>query len=403
MCGCLGELFRHASSRRSALAAAAVGISLTQAAYAAVTEAEREAGETREALAAAAQGARTWLLFGGTAGGPSFWPNTDRMGVSSAVVVGDAAYIVDAGSGGIRRVAQGLEAMSTGPKLGNTQALRGVRAMFLTHMHSDHTVDLPALLLFGYYTGLDRPERGALQIYGPGPRGEMAPIFTPPGQVAKDVAAFSPGNPTPGTREMIELLLAAYATDINDRMRDNGKRPPEKLVQAHDIVLPKVDGFVSPNTTPSPVMEPFGVYEDDRVRVSAILGQHAPIFPAFAYRFDTDEGSVVFSGDTGPCDNIVRLAAGADVLVHEVIVTSYVDRAFPPGRDLVTDGLRAHLLSAHTSVEQVGEIAERAGVDTLVLNHFVPGNATADELLPAQRGFSGKLVIAEDLLAMKLR
>jgi ribonuclease BN (tRNA processing enzyme) len=403
MCGCLGDLFRHATSRRSMLTASAVGVAMPQLAKAAAGVAEREAAEIRKTLATAAQGARTSLLFGGTAGGPSFWPNTERVGVSSALVVGDAAYMVDAGAGGARRITQGLETMNAGPKLGNTQALRALRALFLTHMHSDHTVDLPALLLYGYYTGLDRPERGPLQVYGPGRRGEMEPILTPPGQTKKEVATFAPSNPTPGTREMVDLLLAAYATDINDRMRDNGRRTPEHLVQAHDIALPKIDGFVSPNTTPSPAMAPFKVYEDDRVLVTAILAMHAPIFPAFAYRFDTDEGSVVFSGDTGPCNNIIRLATGADVLVHEVIVTSYIDRAYPLGRDLATDGLRAHLLSAHTAVEQVGGIAERAGVKTLVLNHFVPGNATAAELLPAKEGFSGRLVISEDLLTIRLR
>jgi ribonuclease BN (tRNA processing enzyme) len=406
MCGCFGELIRHAHSRRATLTAAAVGIPTPESAQSATTttdNAEREAAETRKSLTAAAQGARTTLLFGGTAGGPSFWPNTDRAGISTALVVGDAAYMIDAGAGGARRITQGLEAMNTGPKPGNTQALKALKALFLTHMHSDHTVDLPALLLYGYFTGLDRPERGPLHIYGPGPRGELAPIFTPPGQTPKQTEPFAPANPTPGTSDMIALLLAAYATDINDRMRDNGKRPPERLVQAHDIALPPIEGFVSPNTTPSPDMAPFNIYEDDRVRVTATLGMHAPIFPSFAYRFDTEEGSVVFSGDTGPSNNIVRLAQGADVLVHEVIVTSYIDRAFPPGRDPATDGLRAHLLSAHTSVEQVGAIAERAGVKTLVLNHFVPGNATAAELLPAQQGFSGRLVIAEDLLTMKLR
>jgi len=402
MCGCLGELFRHATSRRSMLAAAAITAALPHLAQAAEA-ADREAAETRRSLAAAAQGARTTLLFGGTAGGPSFWPNTDRVGISSAVIVGDAAYMIDAGAGGPRRITQGLEALNTGPKPGNTQALRALRALFLTHMHSDHTVDLPALLLFGYYTGLDRPDRGPLQVYGPGPRGEMEPVFTPPGQPPKQIAPFAPANPTPGTRDMIDLLLTAYATDINDRMRDNGRTTPERLVQAHDIPLPAIEGFVSPNTTPAPAMAPFKVFEDDRVRVTAILAMHAPIFPAFAYRFDTDEGSVVFSGDTGPCDNIVRLATGADTLVHEVIVTSYIDRAYPPGRNAATDALRAHLLSAHTAVDQVGGIAERAGVKTLVLNHFVPGNATAAELLPAQHGFSGRLVISEDLLMMKVK
>ncbi|MCC5348697.1 MBL fold metallo-hydrolase, partial [Staphylococcus aureus] len=68
-------------------------------------------------------------------------------------------------------------------------------------------------------------------------------------------------------------------------------------------------------------MKPVVFYEDDRVKVSATLVQHAPVFPSFAFRFDTEDGSVVFSGDTGPSENLVRMARGADVLVHEVIAT----------------------------------------------------------------------------------
>ncbi len=407
MCGCLGVLLRHATNRRTMLAATAVGIagmSLTaESAQAAEDEAERRATETRRLVAESAKGARSRVILLGTAGGPTFWPGSTRVGISSAVVVGDAAYLVDCGSGAARRLQQGLEPMITGPKPGNTRAYSLLRAAFLTHMHSDHTADLPALLLYGYYAGLDLPGHAPLQLFGPGPRGEMMPVFTPPGRPAREVPAFNPANPTPGTKQMIDLLLQAYATDINDRMRDQGRRDPAQLVQAHDIALPKLESFRSPNETPTPSMAPFKVFEDDRVRVSATLVAHAPIFPAFAYRFDTDDGSVVFSGDTGPCDNLITLAKGADVLVHEVIVQAFVDRAYPAPRSPAEEGLHAHLLSAHTTAEQVGKIAEAAGVKTLVLNHMVPGNATAADLMPAQLGFSGRMVIGDDLLEVAIR
>src|SRR6266702_142663 len=81
---------------------------------------------------------------------------------------------------------------------------------------------------------------------------------------------------------------------------------------------------------------------------------------AFAYRFDTDDGSIVFSGDTGRNENLIRLAKGADILVHEVIVTSVVNRLFPPPRSVADEGLMQHLLNAHTQVEVVGGIAEAA-------------------------------------------
>jgi len=181
---------------------------------------------------------------------------------------------------------------------------------------------------------------------------------------------------------------------------DNGKRSLKALLDVSDITVPPIAGFKSPNETPSPDMEPFKIFEDDRVRVSATLVNHFPIWPAFAFRFDTDDGAVVFSGDTAPNQNLVKLATGADILVHEVIVTDFVNRLFPEPRSTVEEGLRHHLLSAHTPVEQVGRIAEAAGVSTLVLSHIVPGNASADQLAPAQNGYSGKLVIGEDLMAL---
>jgi ribonuclease BN (tRNA processing enzyme) len=118
---------------------------------------------------------------------------------------------------------------------------------------------------------------------------------------------------------------------------------------------------------------------------------------------DTDEGAVVFSGDTAPSQNLVRLAKGADILVHEVIVSAWIDRILPPPRNPAQEALRTHLLSAHTPVEMVGKVAESAGVSTLVLNHIVPGNARAEELTPAQQDFAGQLIIGEDLLQLGVR
>src|SRR3954464_2019527 len=101
---------------------------------------------------------------------------------------------------------------------------------------------------------------------------------------------------------------------------------------------------------PSPPMEPFKIFEDDRVRVSATLVDHAPIWPAFGYRFDTDDGSIAFSGDTGRSENLIKLAKGADILVHEVIVTSFVNKLFPTPRTVGQEGLIRHLLDHHTRV-----------------------------------------------------
>ena len=106
-------------------------------------------------------------------------------------------------------------------------------------------------------------------------------------------------------------------------------------------------------------MDPVVIYpEDDHgVQVSAVLVQHAPVFPAFGFRFDTPQGSVVFSGDTGPCENVARLAAGADVLVHEVIDVDALTQRI--ARLPNYEAVRNHLASSHSAPEQVGEIAAR--------------------------------------------
>ena len=336
---------------------------------------------------------KTRLILLGTAGGPTYWTNTNRRSASSAVVIGDAIYIVDCGDGAGKRLQEALDPPN------NLTMFSTVRALFLTHLHSDHVIDYPNLLLYGWLSGLDRVS-SPLKVFGPGRRGEMEPVFSLPANSAITPKVVNPRNPTPGTRDMTEYLFRAYATDINDRIRDNGKQDLRLFVDVHDIALPQIPGFSSPNLTPNPDMEPFDIYEDDRVRVSATLVQHFPIWPAFAFRFETEDGAIVFSGDTGPSKNLIKLANGANVLVHEVIVSEWIDQVLPDPRTPAQEAMRQHSLNAHTPVEEVGKIAEAAQVSILVLNHIVPGNARADELAPAQRGFSGRVVIGEDLLQL---
>ncbi len=349
-----------------------------------------------ERIARAKSDARSFntrLILLGTAGGPTYWTNTNRRSASSAIVVGDAIYVVDCGDGAGKRLQEALDPPN------NLAMFSTVRALFLTHLHSDHVVDYPNLLLYGWLSGLDRAA-SPLKVFGPGRRGEMEPVFSLRANTADIPKVVNPRNPTPGTRDMTEYLFRAYATDINDRIRDNGKQDLRLFVEAHDIELPQIPDFSSPNLTPHPDMEPFVIYEDDRVCVSATLVQHSPIWPAFAFRFETDDGAVVFSGDTGPSKNLIRLANGANILVHEVIVSEWINRVLPEPHTAAQEAMRQHSFNAHTPVEEVGNIAEAAQVSTLVLNHIVPGNAHADDLAPAQRGFSGRLVIGEDLLQL---
>jgi ribonuclease BN (tRNA processing enzyme) len=148
-------------------------------------------------------------------------------------------------------------------------------------------------------------------------------------------------------------------------------------------------------------MDPFEVYRDDKVRVTATLVDHHQVFPAFAYRFDTADGSVVFSGDTGPDTkgNLQKLANGSDVLVHEVIDRAWIDQKFgtpEPGSPMAA--LKTHMLESHTIIDAVGSVATDCRVKTLVLNHIVPGNAPISHLQQAQGNYSGTLIIGEDLM-----
>jgi ribonuclease BN (tRNA processing enzyme) len=122
------------------------------------------------------------------------------------------------------------------------------------------------------------------------------------------------------------------------------------------------------------------------------------VVPAFAFRFDGPERSVVFSGDTTRSDQLIALAAGADVLVHETLWVPAVDRLVARNPHAAT--LKKHILDSHTAVEDVGRVAAAAGVKTLVLSHLVPADdptLTDDMWIGAARPhFKGDIVVARD-------
>ena len=333
---------------------------------------------------------KTKLVLLGTAGGPTYMPGGESEGIASAVVVGDRYYLVDAGDGVLRQARRARLGTWEHPLNGPLDQLR---AVFLTHLHSDHVTDLSVLFGSGLFNGLQKADL-PVKLIGPGNRTTLPPLFGP----APAPPVVAPENPTPGTAEMWALMVQAMATDYNDRARDNRFLVPSQLVEATDVQLPDW-AVADPNKNPAPPMDPVHVYEDDRVKVTASLVQHAPVFPALAYRFDTEDGSVVFSGDTGPSDNLIKLAKDADVLVHEVISGEWVQQYYPQPRTPDQEALVQHLLSAHTEAGTVGSIAESAGARTLVLNHFVPQTWPAVEWKKeARRGYSGSLIVGEDLM-----
>ena len=334
------------------------------------------------------------LILLGTAGASN--PKATRAGFSNAVVVGDVAYIVDCGEGVHRQAWRSGISMHPDrrPAGGST-----VRSIFFTHLHSDHVIDYINLMLgFWPTTRVD--------VFGPGEAGLPIPVF-PPDRV---VPVLFPDAPTPGIRVLTQKLFEAFAYNINVRIADEARKDVTANVfvhevgVAHDGYVPDIDLAVVASGasihTAAPPMEPVEIYplDENGVRVTAILVQHAPVFPAFAYRFDTPSGSAVFSGDTGPCDNVVRLAQGADYLVHEVIDLDFVTNrvARLPNRDNIIN----HLTESHTSPEDAGRIATRAGVKTLVLSHLVPGDSEIAEDVwegRARSEFDGNVVCGVDL------
>lgn len=312
------------------------------------------------------------LVLLGTGGGPVPFPG--RAGIVTAVVVDGYTYLVDLGHGAFDQVGKaGLD-------------VSRIPAAFITHLHSDHVADLWALpwLRFGGANPLGMP----LQVYGPGRAGGLQPQRT-----EGDVRLVAPDNPTPGTEDLIARAIEGSAYDLNVRMRDEGWPDIATMVVGHDVMPPASAGADFETTCPD--MEPFEVYADERVRVTATLVEHAPVFPSYGFRLDSRHGSVTISGDTARSTNLIRLARGTDALVHEVIDVRVLqlDPTMTPDR-------LAHLVESHTPVTEVGAIAREAGAKRLVLSHLAPSTKALPDAgwrSQAQQGYDGPVHVGNDL------
>ncbi|QOX78769.1 MBL fold metallo-hydrolase [Trichlorobacter lovleyi] len=378
--------------------------------------------------AGAAGSYNTKLVILGSSGGVGYWPGCNRASSCSALVVNGTIYLVDLGQGSTYRLNQ---AFNYTPLVDNnsnyispasTTFLGSIKALFFTHLHQDHLADYANLLLIGAGSNLGTPTAGnnleatkPLQVIGPCDRGQMDinnnPYLNP---TDWDIYAYGgtvDQTPTPGTEAMTDLVFQAFAQAENDLMRDDAYPSYKSLVQVREIGT----GLAAPGDNTCPATPPFQVYpagggaDENGVSVYATLVDHRQVYPAFAYRFNTPDGSVVFSGDTGPNTtadrsllwgddrlahgNLQTLALGADILVHEVIDTVWIEFKFPNDSPIKT-----HMQNAHTQVERVGQIAAWCGVKTLVLNHIVPGMAPIRNLLQAKQNFPGNLVISDDLM-----
>jgi ribonuclease BN (tRNA processing enzyme) len=264
-------------------------------------------------------------------------PKKQNQAASQVIIVNDVLYVVDCGDGVARQLTlAGL-------------ALTSLRHVFITHHHSDHNADYGNLLLLAWATGL----RTRVDTWGP-----------------------------PPLEQITRLFFEMNAYDIDIRIADEGRVPLVPLVHPHERRAPGV------------------VLQDDNVKVTCALVEHPLVAPAFAYRFDTADRSIVISGDTARSDNLVALARGADVLVHEAMYLPAVDRLVARVPNAAT--LKRHLLASHTSAEDCGRVAAAAGVKTLVLSHFVPPDdplTTEQMWLDAARStFSGTVIVGRDLM-----
>ena len=390
---------RRSVSRRSVLGAALAGTGVAVASVIAASgpaNARTLASSLIPALPVLpSQPSGTGLTLLGTAGGPQ--AEYGRTGTSSVLTVEGKNYLIDAGRSSVTQY------LESGLRF---SALSG---MFLTHLHADHLADYyNYFLLEGGQPNAenDRLDLSTpLPVFGPGPAGALP-------QTTQSYPTIAPQDPTPGLKALTERLNEGYAYSYNLFMRGDGTQDIRLLEQdINEIGIPAA-AHAGPTNT-APLMDPFKIHEDDRVRVSAILVPHGSVFPAFAFRFDTDKGAVVFSGDTScpgttaATNNVIKLAQGADVLVHEVMNWDFISTAKArQGQTVDNDPLLAHLQQAHTTTEQVAQVAQTLGVPKLVLTHLIPSNPllVPDVIWKAKiaSGYAGSIHVGSDRDQMAL-
>jgi len=271
-------------------------------------------------------------------------PRPGRAGAGTLVRCGEVAVQFDAGRSTVMRL---MEAGTPPPAL---------TAVFVTHVHSDHVVGLPDLAMTRWVQQ---------QLVASGPLVVVAPEG--------------------GSARFVRRMLEPYDEDLALRIEHVGADPIEVDLRPFDA---------------SPVPVEVWRSDDGAVVVSAVAVHHEPVPDAVAYRVDTPDGAIVISGDTRVCDEVERLAAGADVLVHEACRTSALS-AVIAGTTFET------IFSYHADTVPLGAMAARAGVPHVMLTHLIPPPDTADDAAAFEQdlrdgGYEGRVTVGEDLVTVSL-
>jgi len=279
---------------------------------------------------AAASESHTQIVMLGS-GNPNADP--DRSGPAVAIVINDRAYLVDCGPGVVRRAAaaekNGIAALS----------VKKLNLVFITHLHSDHTLGLPDLIFTPWV--LDRED--PVQAYGPR-----------------------------GLKDMTGHIERAWKKDVDVRRRGlEQANATGYKVAVHEI-------------------KPGVIYRDENVTVTAFPVKHGTWDQAFGYKFETADRKIVISGDTAPSDEVVKACDGCDVLLHEVYN--------PEGDELKQQHWMQYFRTFHTSPAELGDIARRAHPKLLVLYHMVFEKLPEEDLVrQVKESYSGRFEVARDL------
>ena len=310
----------------------------------------------------------TELVLLGTAGAPM--PIAGRGGICSVVVVDERVFMIDCGRGAPTAF---VEASLDFTRL---------EAVFITHLHVDHTGDLTGMLLYpwGVRAHPDGSPLPPIRVYGP-----SAPSVAPDATFHR-ATTIHETRPFPGIADLVEHILAGNAYHLNVMPLDVDMPDPGFLVHAFDVPVSAPREGVP--------LEHISVFDDGVVRVTAVPVTHGHAHPALAYRFDTPDGAIVFSGDTTVNDDLVALASNADILVHQVADLEYLERHGLTGPAL------QRMCTLQTDVTEVGGVAERAHVRELILNHHLPAgpDAISDAAWAerAGRNFGGRTIAGSD-------